>query len=270
MKKNIIPTNALRMIWRKRYNGNLWGEQEDCNYVVRWQRTNGCLCVGFSNDACNAICLCFLYVRITNRWGLKDFMLWRTIKLCLTLFWIPVICNLYLAFNKALLHNYSVSILFSFSSRHLQVLNTRQTHREPTAYIWEFTPRPGMAFSHAQFVPLRNKTPAVRASNPSPSNTSLPRTHFLCVEVIGFGFCCTCPGLGLGKWGWRRGCAGLKGENHFPEAPPWEHMEANKLWLVLVTIYSFLSTAAKILHQVVSFWLCFSSVNKNKATDKCH
>ena len=172
MKKNIIPINALRMIWRKRYNGNLWGEQEDCNYVVRWQRTNGCLCVGFSNDACNAICLCFLYVRITNRWGLKDFMLWRTIKLCLTLFWIPVICNLYLAFNKALLHNYSVSILFSFSSRHLQVLNTRQTHREPTAYIWEFTPRPGMAFSHAQFVPLRNKTPAVRASNPSPSNTS--------------------------------------------------------------------------------------------------
>ena len=34
MKKNIIPINALRMIWRKRYNGNLWGGQEGCNYVV--------------------------------------------------------------------------------------------------------------------------------------------------------------------------------------------------------------------------------------------
>ena len=67
MKKNIIPTNALRMIWRKRYNGNLWGEQEDCNYVVLMKRTNGCLCIGFINDPGNAICLCFLYVRIINR-----------------------------------------------------------------------------------------------------------------------------------------------------------------------------------------------------------
>ena len=60
----------------------------------------------------------------------------------------------------------------------------------------------------------------------------------------------------------RKGHAGLESGNHSPKALLWERGESKQ---ALVG-----NTAAKIAQQVVSFWLHLTTVNKNKATAKCH
>lgn len=153
----------------------------------------------------------FLYVSIINGWGLMDFMPWRTIKSCLTLFRIPAIYNIYLAPNKGLLHDYSVSILFSFSLWCPKYW-TQGKFAESLQPTFQSSPHaPGTAFSDAQFVPLRNKIPAVRARNPSPEQHVSPRVSLpLCLSHQ-FLFLLHLTRTWVGKHGWKEGMCRSKG-----------------------------------------------------------
>lgn len=173
------------------------------------------------------------------------------------LFWIPVICNLYLAFNKALLQfNYSVSILFHFLDISKYWTWGRLTESlQPT---FESSPHARDGILPSPLVPLRTRPPEVRASNPSPKQHafSLGPTSFVSKSSV-FAFVALVQDLGWGS-GVAGGCAGLKGGKPTLLALPLRtHGKQTALAGPTVTIYSFLSTAAKILHQVVSFWLLF-------------
>ena len=165
-----------------------------------WQRTNGCLCVGFINVPC----ICHLSLFSFTSGSLTD-EVWRTLFFEELLNYVLPYSGFLLSVTSTwhLTKHFYMTILCPSCSHFLLDISKYWTWGRLTESLQPtFESSPHARGWHSPMLNLFLWGTRHQQSEqviPVQSNVSLPGTHFLCVKVIGFCFCCTCPGLGWGS-----------------------------------------------------------------------